>query len=121
MSGLVMHFMNGVVFFVIYALLFDAFSIAGDTDVIVWGLIFGLVHGAIAGTMLAVMPMMHPRMGDVAHAAGRGIDYGSSLGESDTLPEPGFFGLNKGAIMPVLILMMHAVYAGVAAAVYVAL
>jgi hypothetical protein len=104
-AGLVMHFGAGIVFFIAYGLLFDAFGIS--ETIAGWGAIFGLVHGFVAGMALGMMPVMHPRIA------------ASSAGESsETLPAPGFFGLNVSAMAPVAILLLHVIYGAAGGAVY---
>lgn len=56
--GVVIHFMMGVLFAIVYALLWRAGL--GDPTWI-WGLIFGAVHGVIAMIGMPVMVRMHPR------------------------------------------------------------
>lgn len=63
--GMAMHFMAGVVFAIVYGLLFTLFP---GSSVILLGLVFGIVHWLIAGLMIGVMmPMMHAgvKSGDV--------------------------------------------------------
>lgn len=54
--GLVMHFMMGIVFAVIYAALFS--TIAG-TSIILLGALFGVAHWLVVGLMTGMMPMLH--------------------------------------------------------------
>ena len=56
--GVVVHFMMGAVFAVIYALLWSL-GIGGSTWA--WGAIFGVVHGVIALLTMPAMMKMHPR------------------------------------------------------------
>ncbi len=56
--GLVIHFMMGVIFALIYAFLWRL-GIGSATWL--WGLIFGAVHGVIAIVMMPMMLRMHPR------------------------------------------------------------
>lgn len=62
--GWIMHFMMGIVFAFIYALLWSA-GIGSPT----WlgGLIFGAVHWLVVGIVMGMVPMMHVgiRNGDV--------------------------------------------------------
>ncbi len=103
--GLMMHFMMGAGFFVIYAILFNVLSI--EESLVVWGAIFGLVHGTIAGMAMGMMNVMHPRMETSAGQAGVGA-----------LQAPGFFGLRVSSMAPVAILMLHAIYGAVGGAAY---
>lgn len=64
LMGLLMHFMLGIVFAIIYAALFN--SITG-TSIIILGAFFGIVHWFIVGLMMGMMPMMHAgiKSGDI--------------------------------------------------------
>lgn len=76
--GMVMHFMMGIVFALVYAA-FWAYGIGVAT----WpmGLLFGAVHWLIAGAMMAGIPMMH-----------KGI-------KSGKVPAPGAYMMNNGGAM----------------------
>lgn len=54
--GLLMHFMMGTVFGLVYAALF---SVVTGTSIVLLGGLFGIVHWLIAGLMTGMMPMMH--------------------------------------------------------------
>jgi hypothetical protein len=98
MMGMGMHVMMGVVFSIIYALLFDA---SGNDSVIVLGIIYGAGHWIVAGLMMAGMPMMH-----------KGI-------QSGDVDEPGLFMLKKGGMMGFMGgLMGHMVFGLVVGVVY---
>ncbi|NOZ48460.1 MAG: hypothetical protein GXP37_00235 [Chloroflexi bacterium] len=56
--GVILHLMMGVIFALIYALLWQ---LGLGSITWVWGLIFGLVHGLIVIMMMPVMMRMHPR------------------------------------------------------------
>ena len=56
--GMVMHFMAGVIFALIYALLW---SLGLGSATWWWGLIFGAVHGAGAVVMMPIMMRINPR------------------------------------------------------------
>jgi hypothetical protein len=99
LAGLVMHFMAGAVFFVVYALLFDAFGLT--SGIAGWAALFGAVHGVLAGMMLGMMPLMHPR-----------------LATADGIPTPGMFGLQISSMAPIAIIVMHAVFGAVGGAIY---
>jgi uncharacterized membrane protein YagU involved in acid resistance len=96
--GLVAHVMMGVVFAIIYVLLFNLFGIAPSWQ---WGAIFGAVHGALTGLAFGMMPALHPRMGD-----------------GEELPVPGVFGHNLGAAVPIAIIVLHVVFGAVVGGVY---
>jgi hypothetical protein len=96
--GMGMHLMMGVVFAIIYALLWNA---GIGTVGLVWGAIFGAVHWLIAGAMMGGMPMMHA-----------GIKAG-------TVNAPGLFMLHNGGVMAFMGgLMGHIIYGLVVALVY---
>jgi len=61
--GMVMHFMMGVVFALIYALLW---SLGLGSATWWWGLIFGAVHGVVIIVMMPIMMRMHPRPPEMA-------------------------------------------------------
>ncbi len=56
MVGMIMHFMMGIVFAIVYALLWNA---GIGTVSLLWGAIFGMVHWLISGVMMGGMSMMH--------------------------------------------------------------
>ena len=62
--GTTMHLMMGVIFALVYAVLWNA-GIGSAT--LLGGLIFGSVHWVITGMMMGVIPMMHAgiKSGDV--------------------------------------------------------
>ncbi len=91
--GLMMHFMMGIAFAVVYTLLFDAFGVNASW---LWGGAFGAAHGVIAGMAMTMMPVMHPRMG-----------------AGEVLAAPGPFGVNYGSMVPLGIIMLHVVFGAV--------
>lgn len=98
--GLILHFMMGAIFFIIYAGLFDAWGI--EDAVVAWSALFGLVHGLIAGAAMGMMGAIHPRMGT----------------EAGSVPVPGFMGLKMGAMAPMAILALHVIYGAVGGGLY---
>jgi len=103
MMGLGMHFMMGVVFAIIYALLWNAGIGGGSTTggLILTGAIFGAVHWLIAGLMMGGMNMMHA-----------GVKAG-------TVEAPGLYMMNNGGMMSFMGgLMGHVVFGIVVALVY---
>lgn len=54
--GLLMHFMMGTVFGLVYAALFTAVT---GTSIILLGALFGVIHWLVVGLMTGMMPMMH--------------------------------------------------------------
>ncbi|MBM3924864.1 MAG: hypothetical protein FJ320_02600 [SAR202 cluster bacterium] len=79
--GMMMHFMNGVIFAIIYGLVWEGL----DVDVTWWsGLIFGAVHFLVAMVGMAMMMFMHKevkagRMENPTKAGPKGI-IGSLMG-----------------------------------------
>jgi hypothetical protein len=88
--GAVMHLMMGIVFAVIYALVFE---ITGADATWLWGAVLGAIHGGVAGLAFGMMPMMHPRMGN-----------------GQVLAAPGMFGKNYAPMMPAGVIMLHMVF-----------
>lgn len=95
--GFVVHLVNGWIFAIVYALLFDSLGVAS------WwlGLIFGGVQAAfILTTFLALLPFIHPRMVS---------DYVGPQPARQIEP-PGFLGLNFGYGTPLTVLTAHLIY-----------
>mgnify|MGYP001568539974 FL=1 len=103
--GLMIHFMMGAAFFVVYAALFNALDL--KSSLAGWGALFGLAHGVAAGMAMGMMGAMHPRLAP----AGGGP-------ATDTLPAPGLFGIHVSAMAPVAILALHVIFGAVGGAVY---
>jgi hypothetical protein len=96
--GLAAHVMMGVIFAIMYVLLFNGFGIAPSWQ---WGALFGAVHGVLAGLFFGMMPAIHPRMGN-----------------GEELPGPGLFGHNLGGAVPMAIIVLHVVFGAVVGGVY---
>lgn len=56
--GVVIHFMMGIIFAIIYTLVWN---LGVGSVTWLWGLIFGAVHGVVAIVMMPAMMRMHPR------------------------------------------------------------
>jgi hypothetical protein len=99
--GYVLHFLAGIVFALIYYVMFLAIGRSG------WwiGASFGLAHGLFSGTALVniLLPLVHPRMGTPSTAA-------TSVA---LLEPPGFMMLNYGLQTPVVSLAAHVAYGAV--------
>ena len=91
--GSMAHGMMGAVFGIAFAI---AFALTGVAPGWGTGALFGLAHGVVAGMAMGMMPLMHPRMG-----------------EGKALAAPGLFGIRYGTMVPVGILMLHAVFGAV--------
>lgn len=61
--GIVVHFMMGAIFAIIYALLWSA---GIGAAIWWWGLIFGAVHAVVAMVGMPVMMQIHPRPPEMA-------------------------------------------------------
>ena len=96
--GYVLHFVAGLVFALVYYLIFAAIDSSG------WllGAAFGLVHGLFAGTALVdtLLPLIHPRMGTPSSAAPAVA----------LLEPPGFMMRNYGLRTPLVSLPAHIAY-----------
>lgn len=98
MVGMIMHLMMGVVFAIVYALLWNA---GIGTVSLLWGAIFGAVHWLISGMMMGGMSMIHA-----------GVKAGS-------VKAPGFFMMNNGGMMAFMGgLIGHVIFGLVVALVY---
>ncbi len=98
MVGMIMHFMMGVVFAIVYALLWNAGIGAAS---VLWGIVFGAVHWLVSGMMMGGMYMMHA-----------GVKAG-------TVKAPGVFMMNNGGMMAFMGgLMGHVIFGLVVALVY---
>lgn len=102
--GMTLHFMNGLGFGVLYALVWWAIDPADLADAWWIGLVFGAVHGVVAMAMMPVMSGMHPRVGsDALAVSGR-------AGHEVRLPPFGFGGRGFGPMTPMGILLGHLVF-----------
>ena len=99
--GYVLHLLVGLVFALVYYLVFLAIGRSG------WwlGATFGLAHGVFSGTALVdtLLPLVHPRMGTPTTAA-------PSVA---LLEPPGFLMLNYGARTPLVALAAHVAYGAI--------
>jgi hypothetical protein len=98
------HFFNGLVFSVLYGLVFVAVDRAG------WelGLALGLAHATFAGGGLVnvLLPAVHPRMGTPW----------SSSRDTPILEPPGFMLRNYGRATAVVTILLHLVYGAIVGA-----
>jgi hypothetical protein len=96
--GYALHFANGILFALLYGLVFEAIDRAG----LLLGLLFGFVHAAFAaGALLNVLlPAVHPRMGTPW----------SDARDAPILEQPGFLLSNYGRSTMVLTGVLHLVY-----------
>jgi hypothetical protein len=98
--GFVFHFVNGWLFALFYALIFENLGMTG-----VWlGGFIGLMQGLAALiALMPILPAMHPRMA----SEHRGPE------PTRVLEPPGFMALNYGRQTPVITLLAHLVYGAI--------
>jgi uncharacterized membrane protein YagU involved in acid resistance len=96
--GYALHFANGIVFALLYGLVFEAIGRAG----LLLGLALGFVHGLFAGGVLlnVLLPVVHPRMGAPW----------TDAREAPILEQPGFLLSNYGRSTMLLTGLLHVVY-----------
>lgn len=104
--GFLGHMINGWLFAIFYAFIFESWGQAG------WGLGagIGLVHGLFILTFLIpVLPGVHPRMASERH------------GPTPTrqLQPPGFMGRNYGWRTPFITMLSHVVYGSILGGLYI--
>jgi len=99
--GYAIHFVNGLLFALVYAGIFAAVDEAGW----LFGLALGAVHAALAGGVLidAVLPAVHPRMGT----------HWTDATETPLLESPGFMLFNYGRSTAVVTLALHLAYGAI--------
>jgi len=103
--GILVHFVNGWVFSLIYVAAFHAWGVA------TWwlGAVTGFVHAAFVLTVaMPVLPSMHPRMANE--------QYGPTVVRQ--LEPPGFLGLHYGIQTPISVLLAHIVFGVILGAFY---
>jgi len=103
--GFLVHLINGWLFSLLYALIFESWHRAS------WllGALVGLAHGLIVLiSLLPLLPGLHPRMASETH--------GPSATRS--LQPPGFMGLHYGRRTPLITLVAHVAYGSVLGAFY---
>ncbi len=103
--GAAIHFVNGWVLSLLYALVFESWRTAGP-----WlGAGIGLVHGLfVLVVALPLLPALHPRMATETHGPTA----------SRSLEPPGFLALHYGRATPVVHLLAHAAYGAILGAFY---
>jgi uncharacterized membrane protein YagU involved in acid resistance len=104
--GVLIHFVNGWIFSLIYVAAFHAWGAAA------WwlGAITGLVHASfVLAVGMPVLPAMHPRMANE--------QYGPTVVRQ--LEPPGFLALHYGVRTPISVLIAHAVFGAILGAFYV--
>lgn len=96
--GYAIHFTNGLVFSLVYGLVFEATGRSGW----LFGLLLGAVHGAFAGGGLlnVLLPAVHPRMGKPW----------TDARSAPLLEPPGFLLSNYGRATLIATLALHLAY-----------
>ena len=99
--GYVLHFVNGLLFALVYYAIFRAVGHAGW----VFGGALGVVHAAFSGGVLVteLLPAVHPRMGTPW----------SDAEETPLLEPPGFLLVNYGRRTAVWTVVVHIVYGAI--------
>jgi hypothetical protein len=99
--GYAFHFLNGLVFSLLYAAVFFAVDEAGW----LFGAALGIVHAAFAGGALVniLLPLVHPRMGT----------RWSDAKESPILEPPGFMLRNYGRHSALAAIVAHMAYGAI--------
>ncbi len=103
--GFALHFFNGWLFALFYALVFEALCQSG----LLLGALIGLLQALVVLiTLLPILPSLHPRMA----SEHRGPE------PTRALEPPGFLALNYGHRTPLVTILAHLVYGGVIGAFY---
>jgi hypothetical protein len=99
--GYGLHFVNGLIFSLIYAAIFHAVGEAGW----IFGGVLGLVHAAFAGGALVniLLPAVHPRMGTPW----------SDASATPILEPPGFMLRNYGRYTVLATIVAHVAYGAI--------
>ena len=100
-AGYLAHFVNGLVFSLVYAGIFAAVDEAGW----LFGLVLGAAHAAVAGGGLVnvALPALHPRMGTPW----------TDAEEAPLLEPPGFLLRNYGGATAVVTVALHLAYGAI--------
>jgi hypothetical protein len=99
--GYAFHFLNGLIFSMLYAAVFFAVGRAGW----IFGGALGLAHAAFAGVALVniLLPAVHPRMGTPW----------SDARETAILEQPGFMLRNYGEHTAIATVVAHVAYGAI--------
>jgi hypothetical protein len=102
--GYAIHFLNGLLFSLVYGLIFEATGRAGW----LFGLVLGAAHGAFAGGGLlnVLLPVVHPRMGKPW----------TDARSAPLLEQPGFLLSNYGRATLVWTFVLHLAYGAIVGA-----
>jgi len=108
-AGLMMHFVNGAIFGLIYM----AILYAGRFTPSWWvGLLFGFVHWLFFGVFMGMLPAVHPRVASgTAAVSGAGAGPVSRrAGRAEVLPAPGPFAVQYGLMDALGGALMHLIF-----------
>jgi hypothetical protein len=99
--GYVAHFVNGLLFALVYYGIFRAVGHAGWA----FGAVLGVVHAAFSGGVLVtvLLPAVHPRMGTPW----------SDAEDTPILEPPGFLLVNYGRRTAIWTLVLHVIYGAI--------
>ncbi len=103
--GVLVHFVNGWIFSLVYITAFHAWEMA------TWwlGALIGFVHASfVLSVLMPVLPSMHPRMANE--------QYGPTVVRQ--LEPPGFLALHYGIQTPISVMVAHLVYGAILGAFY---
>ncbi len=103
--GFLLHLLNGWIFSILYALIFENRHMAN------WwfGAILGFAHALFVLTVgMSLMPGLHPRMASEQHGPNA----------NRQLEPPGFMALHYGVQTPVSVFLAHAVFGAILGALY---
>jgi hypothetical protein len=117
--GTILHFINGLVFGLVYSLIWWQLGIGHFTIASAWwiGLIFGAIHGVVVEVVMPMLGAMHPRAEQAPRTALAGA--GS---EVVALPQHfGFGGSGFGSGTPMGMFLAHLAFGGVWAIIFAAL
>lgn len=103
--GFLLHLVNGLIFSILYVLLFQAVHMAN------WwfGMLLGLAHALfVLSVGMSLMPGIHPRMASEQHGPN----------SSRQLEPPGFMAIHYGIQTPVSIFLAHALFGAILGSLY---
>jgi uncharacterized membrane protein YagU involved in acid resistance len=103
--GILVHFMNGWIFSLVYIAAFHAWQAA------TWwlGALIGFVHASfVLAVAMPILPALHPRMANE--------QYGPTVVRQ--LEPPGFLALHYGIQTPISVLVAHLVFGAILGAFY---
>jgi hypothetical protein len=103
--GFAIHLINGLIFSILYILIFETTHMAN------WwfGTLIGLAHALMVLTVgMSLMPGLHPRMASEQHGPNA----------NRLLEPPGFMALNYGIQTPISVFLAHAVFGAILGSLY---